>query len=220
MADLFTNKYFPSSFEEFIGNPEIVDSVKKWAVDWENGKIGKPLLFFGPPGCGKTCLALLSAKVFGWELFELNASDFRTKDIVERLAGTASQSRSFSGKHRLILLDEVDGLQSQDRGGAGAIVKILKESKNPVVLTANSIYSDQKLLPVREACQLMHFKKINYLSIAKKLKEICSKEGIEFEEDAVKELAKSCSGDFRAALLDLQSISFGGKISKQELNSV
>jgi replication factor C large subunit len=204
---LFTDKYFPKSFDEFIGNVELVEKVVAWANLWNQGKPQKPLLFFGVPGNGKTALALLLAKQMGWQLFELNASDLRDKESIERIAGAASSNSSLSGSKRLILLDEVDGLQSADRGGSSAILSILKSSSNPVVLTANDIYSDKKLAPLRSVCELLEFKKINYLSIAKRLREIASLEGIEFEDDAVKELAKNCSGDFRSALLDLQSLS-------------
>ncbi len=220
MPLLFTEKYFPQSFDGFVGNSEVVEQVKKWADDWAKGKKGKPLLLYGATGTGKTCLAFLVAKHYNWQLFELNASDFRSKDIIERVAGAAAQSASFSSSRRLVLLDEVDGLQAVDRGGAAAITKILKESSNPVILTANEIYSDQKLVPIRESCNLLQFKKINYLSIAKKLKEICEKEKIGFEEEALRDLAKNCSGDFRAALLDLQALATKGSIAKPDLGAI
>ncbi len=220
MSTLWPERYFPSSFEEFVGNVEITDFARKWAADWSNGQKGKPLLFFGPTGTGKTCLALLIAKQFEWELFELNASDFRTRDIIDRLAGAASQGASFSGRRRLVLLDEVDGLQAQDRGGAAAIVGILKEANNPVILTANDIYGEQKLLPIREQCKLLQFKKINYLSIAKRLRAILEKEKVEYDAEAIKLLAKNCKGDFRSALLDTQTLSLGSIISIQDVEKL
>lgn len=217
---LFTEKHSPKEWNQFIGNSEILEKTKKWAEAWEKGKPQKPLLFYGSPGNGKTALALLTAGVMNWDLFELNASDFRTKEIIERLAGAASQGASFSGKKRLILLDEIDGLQRQDRGGAGAVSKILKNSNNPVILTANDIYANQKLAAIRSNSELLHFKKINYLSIAKYLREICEKELISFDEEAVKELAKNSEGDLRAALLDLQSLSFEGKVDSEKVKEI
>jgi replication factor C large subunit len=213
MKELFTDKFLPHDFNEFVGNSEVVESVKQWAQDWGKGKQQRPLLFYGATGTGKTCLAILTAKMFGWQLFEFNASNFRTKDTVEKIAGSAAQGASFFGKPRLVLLDEVDGLQgTADRGGAAAISTLLRSAKNPVILTANDIYSDQKIAPLRTQCNLMHFKKINYLSIAKRLRELCALEKIEAEEDALQLLARNCAGDFRSALLDLQTLSLNGKI--------
>ncbi len=206
-STLFTDIYFPKNFEEFIGNVEIVDFTIDWAKKWSEGKKQKPLMFFGSPGVGKTALALLTAKVMNWQLFESNASDLRNKEEIEKVAGAAAGNASLFGGLRLVLIDEIDCLQVQDRGGASAIASIVKESNNPVILTANDLYGDKKLLPFRTICELKEFKKINYLSIAKKLREICDKENISYEDEAIKELAKNSSGDYRSALLDLHSLS-------------
>ncbi|MFH1240337.1 MAG: replication factor C large subunit [Candidatus Diapherotrites archaeon] len=211
MSEIWTEKYSPKDLSEFIGNDEISRRVQAWADAWASGQPQKPLLLHGSPGVGKTCLAILTAKLYDWELFEMNASDFRTKDIIDKVAGAASQGATFSGKKRLILLDEVDGLQSQDRGGAGSIITILKESKNPIILTANEIYADQKLAPMRTYAEPLEFKKINYLSIAKRLREILDTELMTYDPEAIKEFAKNTGGDFRAALLDLQTLSMNQK---------
>lgn len=206
-TDLFQDKYFPSNFDEFIGNVEIVDFVRDWANKWQSGIKQKPIMLFGYSGVGKTALALLLAKQMTWQLYESNASDLRDKESIEKIAGAAAGNSSLFGGLRLLLLDEIDCLQTQDRGGAAALAAIVKESNNPVILTSNDLYADKKLLPFRTICELKEFKKINYFSIAKRLREICTKEGITFEDEAIKELARNSAGDMRSALLDVQSLS-------------
>jgi len=222
MADSmqWTQKFSPKDWSEFLGNSEAVKKVLAWSHAWDNGKPQKPLLIHGMPGNGKTTLAILAAKTKNWQLFELNASDFRTKETIEKFAGAATQGASFSGKPRLVLLDEVDGLQRADRGGAGAISKILRETKNPVILTANNIYSNQKLAPIRAQCDLVPLKKINYLSVAKRLRELLTGEGIEFDKEAIEMLAKGSGGDFRSALLDSQTLAMKGSISIDDVKSM
>ncbi|MDD3083830.1 MAG: replication factor C large subunit [Candidatus ainarchaeum sp.] len=205
-TQLLIDKYFPKNFKEFIGNTEIVEDAQKWAENWKNNIFQKPLFFFGPPGIGKTVLAYLIAKSFGWQVFEMNSSDLRNKERIEKIVGSAAENTSLFGSKRLILIDEIDSLQAIDRGGVTAIVSIIKSSNNPIILTANEIYSDKKLLPLRTTTQLKEFKKINYLSIAKKLREICDLEKISYDSEAIKELAKNSGGDFRSALLDIQNI--------------
>ncbi|MBU0662170.1 replication factor C large subunit [Candidatus Micrarchaeota archaeon] len=219
-TQLWTEKFYPASLEQFVGNPQAVEQAQRWAQEWSAGKKQTPLLLFGQTGTGKTTLAYLIAKSQGWDVFELNASDFRSKDIIERIVGAASQSGSFTGRKRLVLLDEVDGLHRVDRGGAAAITKILKETNNPVILTANDVYADRKLLPVRTACTLVEFKKINYLSIAKRLRELCTAENISFEDEAIAALAKNGGGDFRAALLDVQSLGVKGSINMPDVENM
>ncbi len=206
MSELLTDKYMPKNFDEFIGNIEMVENTVKWANAWQNGEEQKPLLFIGPPGIGKTALAYLIAKEMNWQIFEMNSSDLRNKETIEKVAGSATGNASLFGGKRLILIDEVDSLQAADRGGAGAISAVIKTARNPIILTANDLYSNKKLVPLRTLATLNEFKKINYLSIAKRLRAICDIEGIKFDPEAIKELAKNSGGDFRGALLDLQSL--------------
>lgn len=223
MADklLWTEKYFPKDLNEFVGNPEVLERVQDWADSWSKGLKQKPLLFYGITGNGKTCLSLLVAKAKQWDLFELNASDLRNKDAIERLCGAAAFNSTFSGRPRLVLLDEVDGLQSIDRGGYEAITKILRESENPVILTANDIYADQKMGQIRKLCDCLQFKKINYLSITKFLRRIASNEGVVEEGEALKLLARNASGDLRSAILDLQCLALDDKkVSVKEIESL
>jgi replication factor C large subunit len=202
---LFTEKYYPKGFDDFVGNAECVDRIKVWAQDWNQGKRQKAILLVGNVGVGKTLLAHLVAKEMNWELFETNASSLRNKDAIEKISGAASQSASLWGGKKLLLIDEIDCLQAQDRGGSTAIANIIKETANPIILTANDVYADKKMGPIRNECEVIDFKKINQFTITRKLKEIAGKEGIEFEEEAIKELAKNCAGDYRSALLDLQA---------------
>ncbi len=220
MSELFTEKFFPNNFDEFVGNSDIVNFVKNWAGLWNNGEKQVPLLFWGQTGAGKTCLAHLIAKKFDWDLFELNASDLRSKEVINKVVSAAANNSSFSGKKRLILLDEVDGLQRNDSGGAQAITTLLKDSQNPIILTANEIYGNKKMQFIRLQSKNLEFKKINYLSMSKRLKEICVLEKISFDEEAVKQLAKNSSGDFRSALLDLQTLALNKSIQLSDVDSL
>ncbi len=221
MADLWTDKYFPKTAEEFVGNSEIIAKTLDWARSWEQGKKQPPLLLWGLTGSGKTSLAHLIAKLQGWELFELNASDFRSKAIIEKVAGAAAANASFSGKKRLVLIDELDGIHgNEDRGGAGAIASVIRQAQNPMILTANDIYSNRNISPLRFACTTLEFKKINYLSIAKRLREILDGENAKYDSEAVKELAKNSGGDFRSALLDLQTLAMEPEINMAEVKSM
>ncbi len=207
MSELWTDQYFPNAWDAFVGNSEIVKEVQLWATDWKKNKSGPPLLLFGAVGCGKTALALLLARQNNWDLFELNASDFRNKDAIEKIAGAALQNSSFSGRLRLALLDEVDGVSGrEDKGGLAALLQVLKTAQNPVILTANDIYSNKQMAVLRNYCKKLEFKKINYLSMTKRLAQICENEKIDYDMEALRELAKNSNGDLRSAILDLQSI--------------
>ena len=213
MSQLWTDRYVPKKEEEFIGNSEIVAHAIEWAKAWQRAEKQPPLLLWGQTGSGKTALAYLVAGMFKWDVVELNSSDLRSKDAIEKIVGAASQNASFFGSRRLILLDEVDALTRNDRGGASAISAVLKEAANPVILTANDIYADKAISALRFVCKTFEFKKINYISMAVRLREILGIDKVQFDEEAVKELARNCAGDMRSALLDVQTLCLGGDIT-------
>jgi len=220
MPEMWTEKFTPKNEGEFIGNSEIVSQSLEWAKKWGKGEKLPPLLLWGQTGSGKTALAYLIAKKFGWSVVELNNSDLRSKDVIEKVVGAATQNASFFGSKRLILLDEVDALTRSDRGGASAIASIVKATQNPVILTANDIFSNRNVSNLRFVCKTFEFKKINYLSMANHLKEILSKEGVLFDGEAIKELAKNAAGDMRSAILDLQTLSLSKEITAEDVQSL
>ncbi len=203
-------KYKPKKIEEFIGNKRAIEeSLKNF------GK--KPLLFSGDPGVGKTLLSYLIAKKLNLEIYEINASDYRDLESLKKVL-LISKQYSLLGKKRVILIDEIDGLSVQDRRATTELIKIFKESKNPIVLTANNAYSP-KLRSLRSYCKLISFSKIPYPSITKYLREICEQENLDYEESTLKNIAQRCNGDVRAALLDLESLIKENKLLRSEILS-
>lgn len=203
---LWTEKYRPRRLDEVIGNEDAVEEVRKWALLWQSGKPQKPLLLVGPPGTGKTATAYALADEFDWEIIEMNASDERSAQRVLRMLGGASSAASFFGKRKIILIDEVDGIQGkEDRGGVSAVLKILRSATNPVILTANDEWANP-VVQIKGLCKVVKYKRVNYRTLAQYLANILEKEGVRYEMDALLELARRESGDVRSALLDIQAV--------------
>ena len=71
-------------------------------------------MLHGPPGLGKTTLAHVAAKMAGYEVLEINASDDRSGSaardkIVEAVETVGIDRRGRRGKERCVILDECDG---------------------------------------------------------------------------------------------------------------
>lgn len=212
----FTEKYKPDSLAEFVDQKEAVEKFLDWIKKWKPGS--KALLFYGPPGTGKTCLLHAFVKEKNLQLIEMNASDWRSANQIQEVFGQSMKQASLFSKGKIFLIDEVDGLAGrEDLGGVGAVIKIIKESRFPVVLVANDPY-EPKLRTLREYCELVEFKKISVFDIEKRLKKICEKEKIKYDEEVLRQIAKRSEGDLRSAINDLEIISSGKKeISLEDL---
>ncbi|MDH5019617.1 replication factor C large subunit [Halobacterium rubrum] len=202
----WTEKYRPSSLSEVRGNDKARDALAEWAETWEDHR--EAVVVHGSPGVGKTSAAHALASDAGWDVVELNASDQRTADVVERVAGEAAKSGTLTGGSsgkKLVLLDEADNLHGNvDRGGSAAITRLVKESPQPIVLVANEYYDMSSTL--RNATQDIEFRDVSKRSIVPVLRDICRREDVEYDEDALKAIAEQNAGDLRSAVNDLQAL--------------
>ncbi|MGA9100201.1 MAG: replication factor C large subunit [Methanotrichaceae archaeon] len=205
----WTEKYRPESLKEILGNNKAVSELREWAESWEAGSpITRAVILYGSAGVGKTSAALALAREVDWDYVEMNASDIRTAGAIDSIAGPASRSSTFSGRKRLVVLDEADNLHgTADRGGAAAMLRLVRSTGQPVVLIANEYYEIEK--PLRDATKGIQFRSIHTNTVAAALREICKNEGISCDPDALQLIAERAGGDLRSAVNDLQAAAQG-----------
>lgn len=201
---LLVDKYAPKSTEEMVGNEKAISTTKVAVLNWIHRNIKKAILVYGPPGVGKTLLAYCVANDYGLTVLEVNASDVRDKKSLEHILSTAVSSNTLFGKKRIILIDDVDALPSVDRGAVSEIVRLIKKSMFPVILTANDAW-DKKISQIRMVCTLVRFRRLSSASIKKRLEDICKMEGISIDPKILEQISKNANGDMRAAINDLQA---------------
>jgi replication factor C large subunit len=199
---MLLEKYEPKSLSEVLGQNDLISKTSAWLDSWKPGD--KSLLIYGQSGTGKSMIVRLLAKDRKMNLFEMNASDERSASFIkERLVPASKEGSLF--RRRLILIDDVDTLGASDRGGVAEIIKVIKESSNPIILIASDAY-DQKLKTLRTYCELLRIRKVNVNTIDKRLREIALKEKLKIDENAIRRIALNSSGDIRSALNDLGAL--------------
>lgn len=202
-------KYRPKHIDEVVDQDHAKKEILEWLNNWPNVD-KKALLLYGPAGTGKTSLIEAIANDLGYELIELNASDNRRKEDIDRIVVKAITTRSLiSSSKKIILLDEIDGIATkEDAGGVEAVIKLIESTSIPIIAIANDPW-DQKLRPLRELCKLIQFKKLTKTNMREHLFKICSNEGIECDKEAIEYIIDRSEGDLRAAINDLEAVSIG-----------
>ncbi len=220
----WVEKYRPSSEKEMKGFSTNIKKIKEFIRNFEakqNAKVKlksteKAILLEGPPGVGKTTVVYALANDLGYSVVEMNASDVRTeKAIVETLQESIASTDLMSffipkkeKRKKIILIDEVDGISGKsDRGGVKAIQALIKNTKNPIIMTCN--YYSQKFKGLYEASTKIQCRSLRVPSIINLLKQIAEKEELTVDEKTLEVIAVNSGGDMRSAINDLQALAQG-----------
>ncbi len=203
---MWSEKYRPQIISEMLGNEESRAAIMEWFAKWKKGT--KPLLMVGPPGIGKTTMAYLIAKQFGYDMIGLNASDVRSKSRINEILTPVLGNVSVLGTP-MIFVDEVDGIHGRgDYGGAAALVDILKEPTVPIVLAANDDTLD-KMKSIKKVVKTIYFKRIPPRLLRVYLENILKKESAKLSPGSLIKVIDKSRGDIRSMINLTQSLVTG-----------
>ena len=203
---MWSEKHRPQSISEMIGNEEARNSLVEWFTKWKKGT--KPILLVGPPGIGKTTIANLAGKQFGYDSISLNASDVRSKSRISDVLSPVLGNISVLGSP-MIFVDEVDGIHGRaDFGGAEALIKILKEPTVPIVLAANSDTST-KMKSIKKVVKIIYFRPLPPRLLRLHLENILKKEGTKLSPGSLIKIIDESRGDIRSMINSTQALVTG-----------
>ncbi len=180
-------KYRPKSFEDFLGNEALKESVLS-VLDRT-----RTFLFYGPRGCGKTTLALLLGIQLGIDPFDTNEIDAADDTGVDaaRAIKTAAQYLPMNGKYKIYIIDEVHRLTGN------AFDSLLKTLEAPpehcyFVLCTTELQKVPATIKSRAKCyevRTLTEKEQNYL-----IRWICHEEGFKISAGVKQSIIESCDG--------------------------
>lgn len=201
MYETLVEKYRPESYEDILNQGKAIENIKAFLKEFPKKRA---LILHGPAGTGKTSIVHAAARENNLEILELNASDLRNREKLEQILKPATEQISLFKKGKIILMDEVDGVTGTDRGGIPELVRIIQETKFPIVMTCNDVWQS-KLSPVRAKSRVVELKSLDIGTIVSILARVAEKEKINKSPQFLKLIAIKSQGDVRAAINDLQA---------------
>jgi replication factor C small subunit len=207
-TELFVERYRPKKLEDLVLSDEDV----KFFTSLKDKKEIPNLLFAGSPGTGKTSLAkIIVNDILKCQYLYINASDENGIDTIRNKVIGFSQTKSFDGGIKIVLLDEADSISLE---GSKALRNVIEEySENTrFIFTCNYLF---KIIPALQSrCQIFNI--VPPLDkVIGRVVSILKQENINVpveEKPKLLELIRSGYPDIRRIVNDLQKFSFTGTL--------
>jgi putative ATPase len=206
----------PRTLDEFVGQEKLLGPGKSLRVQIENDNLGS-MLFWGPPGCGKTTLARLIAHLTRSEFISFSAVLTGIKEIKEVMA--AAERQSHSGHRTIVFIDEVHRFNKAQQDAflpyveAGHITFIGATTENPSFEVISPLLSRTKVyvldpLPSPLIAELLR------RAVADKERGL-GNESLDAADDILFRIASFANGDARAAYNTLELAARGARPDAQ-----
>ena len=211
-------KYRPQTFEEVIGQEQIVKTLLG-AI--KAGNVGHAYLFSGSRGTGKTSIARIFARAIGAhddDIYEIDAASNGLVDDVRELRD-AVHTMPLRSKHKVYIIDEA---HMMSKGAFNALLKTLEEPPKHVVFILATTEEGKLPETVVSRCQSFRFEKPSQSTLKTLVETVSKKEGYTLEPASADLVALLGDGSFRDTYGILQKViaaSSDKKISHQEVEA-
>lgn len=153
---------------------EIKTILSNFDKEHKNTNYKKGFYIYGSSGVGKTMFITAILKEMNYDIIKYDAGDVRNKMLIDAIASNNISSRNVldmmhkKSRKIAILMDEIDGMNSGDKGGLNALIKLIRQKKtkkqkqenttlNPIICIGN--YNiDKKIKELMKVCNVIELK--------------------------------------------------------------
>jgi len=210
LNEIFDRKTIETNIKEILSNFD----EKCNEVTFKKG-----IYLYGSPGSGKTHFISQILKDVGYDMIKYDAGDIRNKALIETITSNNVSSRNvldmMTKKQRkiAIVMDEIDGMNSGDKGGINALIKLIRQKKtkkqklegktmNPIICIGN-YYTDKKMRELMKVCNVFELKSPTTQQINRLLK-IEVPNYIDIKKDDLQYIINYIQGDLRKLIFSLK----------------
>lgn len=232
-------KWRPQKFEDVVGQEHITQTLKN---SIKSGKIAHAFIFSGPRGIGKTSTARILAKSLNCpnskdynpcnqcevcesitngsniDVIEIDGASNRRIDEIRTLRESVQYAPS-TVKYKVYIIDEVHMLTTES---FNALLKVLEEPPSHVIFIFATTDIHKVPPTILSRCQRYEFRRLTTDEIKNHLIKIAEYEGIEYDEDALRFIARRADGAMRDAqsLFDQIVVYSNGKVVLSEVKDI
>lgn len=211
-------KYRPINFDQVVGQEHIVVALKNQIL---NDKLAHAYLFCGTRGTGKTTVAKILARAANCKnrkdanpcnecdicksifdnadlnVFEMDAAANNSINDIRKIRELVQYPPINDEKYKIFIIDEAHELS--DAAG-DAFLKTLEEPPEYVIFILATTEPSKLKSTILSRCQRYDFRRISIPDIISNLKNICDKENIDIEENALHFIAEKADGSMRESI--------------------
>jgi DNA polymerase III delta prime subunit len=154
---------------------QIRDILRSFNTHKDSPTYKKGIYIYGAPGCGKTTFVMQTLKDMNYDILQYDAGDVRNKSLIDSITNNAISTNNVIDlmrgivKHKVIVMDEIDGMNNGDKGGITSLIKLIrpkktKKQKNEIktgfpVICIGNYYSDKKIRELMKVCHVFELKR-------------------------------------------------------------
>ena len=153
---------------------KLIDVLNKFEENKTNLILSRGVYLYGSPGSGKTTFAKKVLKKLNYDIITYDAGDIRNKTVIDNITKHKISDTNilamFTGKKKkiAIIMDEIDGMNSGDKGGINTLIKLMRPKKTkkqkkedltstPIICISN-YHMDKKIKELMKVCTSFELK--------------------------------------------------------------